>query len=219
MITIWDWLLAPADMLREAGVDPAERLARTGHSRPIPIRWAKTIGMWCVASPKEIIDRVGAERVTYDMFRQRHALRVARNTDQQIEQQYSIAEAAKLYRRVFIANECYRIITHRRTKEPALSIGAAASLSTGRESRDQKIPLRKRPPVKGNLGVLPIEAVLYYHAIELIRVEHYMDPNHWLAISSSNNQHDLEQLRIMWEANEGSSLVGLPDAIFQKYDI
>jgi hypothetical protein len=174
--------------------------------------------MWCVASPKEIVEVAATTRTTYDMFRQRHALRVGRNTDQQISERYGLAKASEMYRQVFVANACHRMIASRRARDPGLSFGAAANLSTGRESYDQKIPLRQRPPVVGNLGLLPIEVLLYYYAVEHVRIDSAIELRQWLVLSASAEAADLKHMRLLWAASEGSALVRLPDSVLQQYD-
>ncbi len=145
MLTWYDWLVLPGSALKRHGVDPALRSINTGHNRPLPRKWARTIGYWGRADPADIMAVVGIdpksvkERNSYESFKSRQSLTSARNIAE--FRKVSIDVWRQISSMVLATDSSYLIGQHL-DKNPGDLVNA------WRHASD-------------SLGILPVEAMLY----------------------------------------------------------
>lgn len=151
MLDWWDWLTLPPATLEEYGYDVEERYRRTGHKRALSLRWACTVGHWGLAEPKDLMamawsGNIGrTQRSAYNGFRRRWGVRSLLQQEahlfkQDVPLQYALAE------------EAYAAVA------TALDGEEGAAMLYGDALRS----------VGTHLGILPIEADLYYMGLTVV---------------------------------------------------
>jgi hypothetical protein len=153
----WEWLTMKPSELRECGHYSLERAQRTGHTRALSKRWARTVGYWGLEEPRDLMRRAGldpakeAHRALYDQFRYRWKVRTWRQTRRWLEQE-------PLPARVALAESAFAHVVEALNGQPPVM---------------RKLPLHEaaRWAAQHN-GILPIEALLYYRALLVILDDH-----------------------------------------------
>lgn len=209
----WEWLLAPGTELKRLGVDPRLRGAKTGHIRAFHFAWARSVGLWGVASAETIQRAVGHRaqtehdrqriRYAYDVFKVRHKLW----SDRQLMKALGLdATLIAPFGRVRLATELHARMHYMREQDPSMSLGAAAALAVS------PVDAKKYPPI----GVLPIEAMRYYLAIEHILEDTAISIRKWIAEIDAVSAW--EWRRLQWDRLDCDLFVLLPEEALQKYD-
>lgn len=212
----WDWLLASPYSLRERGLDPTHRLAKTGHSRALSYRWAKTIGMWALRSETDIKKASGTSAQSTAIFRQRYGLYSAAQS-LRVNYPEHTAENYGVFGQVMTACHAHYAV-HSALGANCFSLGAAARSCTGRVNSDNRIPQSLRPRVEGTLGILPIEALLYHSVIEWVLKKTQIPRQNWFNLMGTDRIEDWTTLREYWIRHECSEKCGLPDEA-EKYSV
>lgn len=188
----YEWLTLSPDEIRARGYEPSERYSRTGHRRALSKKWARTVGYWCLEEPRELMQRAGLNykeprhRMAYNRFRQRWGINSRRQVaehllEADIDLRYALAESTFAAVAECIDGEPPYMKTH----EP----GEAFRL------------------VAPDMGILPIEASLYYLGLTEVCVFHGID--------DASDYFDLENRRRYW--HEASVFPWLPDTVAATY--
>ena len=206
----WDWLMASAAELKALGVDPSHRMAQVGRSRPLSPQWARSVGLWAVRDAKDILAAIappGATpqdlrklRYAYDVFKNRNGLWTSRNVMREF--QLTGIQTHK-YGRAYVGTMLHLRIEILREDNPALSIGAAAAIAVG--------PMKGETPI----GVLPVEAVQYYHAVEHILKVNKMSSQKWGSEWAS--EMAWKDRRELWDEQDADQFVLLSTSALTKY--
>lgn len=211
----WDWLLCPTSELKKRKLNPADRLKHTGHSRPLSSRWAQTIGMWARLEPSDIIATIASPddvdrrkaRTSYDVFKLRHRLTSRRafcndfigvNPELKLWMQFS---------QVMVATYAFARVRDVRERSP-LNIGAAAKAAL-------MIPVTQDTPY---LGLLPVEYMLYYCAIQRVLEETGMSFAAWVEGDLDSVARWVSRASIWYELGCDQD-VTLPAAALEKYPV
>jgi len=217
-LTWWEWLIADSASIRRLGHDPTQRLPHTGHQRALSSRWAQTIGKWGRSSPASIIKLYRGESETaiseqkarwaYDLFKNRNHLWSPGDWISLLD-----AEPIDFLRigGVMIASLAHARVMLWKVTHPTLSLGAAA-----REAVLYEQPQDKAKEKLNYLGMLPIEALLYYHAIEHVLEESGITKMVWSdcqGIEAWGERADL------WKRHECDELVSLPAHALAAYPV
>jgi hypothetical protein len=165
----WDWLTMTKLELREAGVDPEERFGRTGHRRHFSKVWACSVGYWVLAEPREIMSVCGLDpkdakdRSRYDMFKSRWRLASSRTAPGDLDSTRSLS-ARRLLLAESAALEMQLAMNGHGTYTAPVPPGEAAKL------------------VASDLKILPMEAMLYRHAVDRVLEENELTWRAYFAI-------------------------------------
>lgn len=219
-LTWWEWLIADSDSIYRAGHDPVQRLQHTGHQRAMSRRWAQTIGMWGRAKPAAMINLYAPEtktaeekrqaRASYDLFKNRYHLRSQKQWMELYELHGDTAMFFKVSG-VILATVAHARMAVWRKEMPNLTLGAMA-----REASSYEDPEAKRRDDTAYLGLLPIETLLYYHALEHILEETSVSHVAWAKTATGLGWFDLA---LLWKEHEGDTLVSLPPVALQTYPV
>lgn len=186
--TIWWWLMAPPATIKKAGEDPDERVVHCGHHRPLSVQWAKSVGCWRHETPKTIMRRTGAARTAYDNFTHRHRV-LAASTPATRDLIESLCESA------------YMAVEHTMTK--GLSCGEAArNVLYDSDGRRPVVNLAAHKDVR----VLPVELVLYHHAMEQVLEAAKMDLSSYLETDADTRER-------LWGHVDVIALTRIPSAL------
>lgn len=186
------WLCASTEFLKEQGHEKKEaRFNRIGHKRALSPRWARSVGMWGLATSREIMDAVGIDvvatasaRGTFDIFKFRHRLwtgpqltreRASKNLDPLV--------STKRWEMFHLA-----VVVH--------------------DFAHRQVLMRKRPlegaaieATRIRFHILPIEVFLYYNVIEDILVANgFADREEWWKLPE-------EDRRALWDSAGEAPLV------------
>lgn len=166
-MTDWvTWLTAPAAVLRRNGWSPEMRLDEVGHARPLRSRWVHSIGMWCTASAADIRLAVGlddaASRPAYDMFRSRNQLHTVESHVLAFYSGDIDTASFKQYAAIHIATSCFTLVNLILAENQDLPLGRIASA------------------VAPQIGVLPVEVVLYHQLLGGLLESESIQPSRWL---------------------------------------
>jgi len=191
-MTWYDYLLGPTKATK---LTMALRLAQCGHARALPLRWARTLGMWTQKTPASIIEASGASRGAYDIFKYRNALLsphqfVAKHFDVGIDGFSSISA-------VFIATHAHSRIRHCLSD----SIGTAAARA-----------VHYCNDIRDDLGILPAEAILYYYAIEQVFEATGLSYDAWIEDVTVDGWLGRAEL---W--SDSAPVIALPESVFERY--
>jgi hypothetical protein len=215
----WDWLLAPASSLKERGLDPTQRVANTGHIRPMSPRWAKTLGWWCRSEPGDILNLVSSgdseddqkrTRAAYDVFRYRHHLKLWKQFAKPIFDNTPPRDFFMQVGPVIVATMAHNRV-ERMQKLTQASPGSAANLAAKWE------PEMMRGSSTQWFGLLPIEMLLYYYAIEQVLESTGTTHRSWAAGGGSGDRW-VERAEV-WKTAGGDGLVALPPEALVRYPI
>lgn len=202
----WDWLLMSSRDLKRAGYAPSERISKVGQARALPLRWAHTIGLWGISEPTTIMARARCEdsRQTYDLFKYRHELMSRRTwlatNDVRADSAFAVAG------QVMLATFAYTRVRVAQMEHPDLSLGAIAS-------RVVHYP-RVRAEERQSLGILPIEMLLYFWAVNLVLEASDVSAKHWI---EQIGDEDWMLKHREWLKHGGPEYVGLPARALAKY--
>jgi hypothetical protein len=218
----WDWLLSSTADLKRRGLDPNQRVIRTGHRRALSATWARTIGMWCRADPADIMHRIApyatseeekrATRSRYDVFRHRHQLLLRREF---IKRCGMDPNAFMEIGPVVVAAEAHSHLRDHLLRSPGLSPGAACEQAALYEASEMNKAPSDRMAYR--FGLLPIEMLLYYHAVEHIFEETEVTYEQW-AMGGPAEKCWKERARY-WKRFDCNSLVTLPAAALKRYPL
>jgi hypothetical protein len=189
----YDWLTRTNKELLSAGADPSGRYDRIGHRRQLSVRWCLSVGMWALRSPTQIMAAVGgidprnSERGTFDAFKHRHGLLCG-------------PQFARTMREL-PAGLC----------EIYPDGWTQCDLAVSVHARTRTHMLEKKKPFGGDTittirnfyKILPVEAYLYYRAVEDLLIYRGIEWGSWLELT-------YVQRRRIW--NEGTTL-GTPIVI------
>ncbi len=145
MMTWKEWLTLGAEDIKSQGFDPKQRFSRIGHRRLLPLRWARTVGMWGVCETRELMTTAGldiavpVDRSTFEVFKHRHGVRSVKTL---IAKWKTNPEEFRTDPQIFIAQAVYKGI--RDLTRARWTVGAAGA------------------ELCKTLMILPVEAVLYY---------------------------------------------------------
>ena len=176
----WQWLCWTSREIKVAGYNPSDRVARIGHRRPLSTKWALTIGMWGVKTPTEIMHVLGlnpdsTERGTFDVFKHRHRLWCRH----QLERFFATGVAED--DRVELDRPWTQL-------DLAVRVHAHAYVLMGSE----RAPLKKGKVPLDNLHyrfrIMPVEAYLYYTAIEHLLAENQIPYKTWFGMSADERK-------------------------------
>lgn len=224
VIPWWDWLMCPSPELKKRGLDPAERIRFTGHARPLSPRWARTIGMWCLREPKEIIQVVAPDwnkersRAIFDMFKNRNHLKTRRHWMRD-NTEFPSADLFLVNGPVIVATFAHaRITGHIGRSGGVLSPGAAAAaanrIAVATEEKDKQWVWTAE---ENTFGLLPIEMLLYYYAIEHVLEESGLTVARWRqGLGPGDAWADRSKL---WKNYDGDSMVALPAEAMERYPV
>ncbi len=154
----YQWLTWTARQILEADCDPNERFDRIGHRRPLSARWALSIGMWGLRTPTEIMRAVGIDpnttaRGTFDVFKYRHRLYSGAQMSRELatlpkvedrEFPYPVWDQYRLANIIYMRAQCRMV------------------------EKDTPFNGDIIEMLRRQLGILPVEAYLYYYAINNI---------------------------------------------------
>lgn len=181
----WDkWLLLSSRELLAEGADPAERMARIGHKRPMKLSWAQTIGSWSVDTPKEIMIMAGFDpkdkkvQNRYNVFKHRWGLRSSLQAHPKVQE----AEIPFMALGEWVHVEVAHLLQHHRS-----------------DYNGETYKL-----VAGKFGILPVEALLYHGAMLHIQDFYGMT-------LSEYTQHEVGERLRLWERTGAMGLIQLPE--------
>jgi hypothetical protein len=209
----WDWLMCSSKDLKIRGLDPADRIHHTGHKRALSARWARSIGMWSRLEPADIMAKVfdprsdddkRKARMCFDLFLNRHNL-MSRDTWMAKFLNGKDVKGFMRAGRVQIATYAHARIHLHRIKDPGLSVGAAAAIGVLRDYKSTEID---------RLGILPVEAMLYYYAIEHILEQTGIGYDDW--VSGHSGQSWLAKASY-WDEHDCVEFLALPEEALEKY--
>lgn len=211
----WDWLLAGALDLKRLGVDPAQRLNQIGHKRPLSTRWSRTIGMWAVNEPKDLIKTAfplakeevqkRRARTAYDVFKYRHRL----VTKHDFVMTHLDPPNLKVFMEigtVMVATYAYARMSDFVGRGSSLGSAAFNGVAWSRNANGEL--------VDEPLGILPIEAVLYYRALEHIFSETSLSYVSWIREDSAKAWYTRAEY---WRDLGCDEIVSLPKAAVERY--
>jgi len=219
-VTWWDWLLCPSQLLKERGLDPEHRVRYTGHRRPLSSRWAQTIGMWCRAEASDIIRLVEQghtateTRASYDQFKFRHKLWTRpRFISVHLDDSLSKSDRDLVFLEtgpVMVATYAHSRVAAHLSRSP-MSPGIAAELSA-----KMRIDPATGSGIKDPLGLLPIEILLYYYAIEYIFEQTSITYDQWVMGEKGPNWLTRAAY---WKRFDSDNSVVLPDEALERYPL
>lgn len=210
----WDWLLSSSRSLTLNGHNPKDRVKHTGHKRALSSHWARSIGAWGRLEPPDIMALVfnpvtigdkKKARMCFDLFLNRHGL-CSRNTWMDKFTTSRDVKTFMLVGRVMVATYAHSRIHLHLIRDPKLCPGQAAEIAVLRE---YTTPVSE----EDRLGILPIEALLYYHSIQYILDETGMSYDSW--IEGSGESTWLARSRLWNDHCQG--FVALPAEALEKY--
>lgn len=205
---IWeDWLLKTHKEIEAAGENPNERFSRIGHRRPLSRRWARSIGMWGLRSPVEIMEAVGginasdSSRGTFDVFKHRHKL-------------YAGPQFARYMATIEPASE--RTIYEEWTQaEIATTVhGHAQFLMRDKNGTTRPFDGTIIDAVRRRFHLLPIEVYLYHTTVENLLAERMMSRKTWYELGFLGR-------RQLWNNAWGPgqpAVVGPPEGVLLDHD-
>ena len=214
----WDWLLCSSHNLKKQGLDPEERICYTGHKRALSPRWAQTIGMWCRAKPATIMDVISPgdstkeekdrTRSAYDIFKYRHKLQTSAPFMKTFMDPPIYSHFMEISR-VMVATYSYaRVISH--MSRSMLNLGSASELAMRVLLGDGE------NLVEDHFGLLPIEAMLYYNALEKIFASTDLTFRIWSQGTSKTSWLDRAE---QWRNHDCDSIVMLPAEALERYPL
>lgn len=211
----WDWLLCPTSELKKRKLNPADRLKHTGHTRPLSSRWAQTIGMWARLEPSDIISTIAAPddhdrrkaRTSYDVFKLRHKLTSRRTFCHDFIGTHPELKLWMQFSQVMVATYAYQRVQAVMSRMP-MNAGAAskAALMT---------PVTEETPY---LGLLPVEYMLYYYAIQRVLDETGMSFAAWVEGDLDSIERWIAKARVWYELGCDQD-AALPLAATEKYPV
>lgn len=210
----WDWLLCSSKELELRGCNPKDRVIHTGHRRALSFRWAQSIGSWGRLEPLDIMNKVFAPvtiddkkkaRMCFDLFLNRHSL-FSRKTWMDRFTTSSDVKSFMVVGRVMIATYAHSRIHLHMLRNPKLCPGTAAEIGVLRE-------YTTAVSEEDRLGILPIEAVLYYWSIQYILEQTGISYDSWVDGTGETTWLARAQ---HWN-DHCTDFVTLPAEAFEKY--
>lgn len=188
----WKWLIWTASQITAAGFDPKDRFETIGHRRPLSTRWALTIGMWGVQTPTEIMTTVGitpgtADRGVFDVFKHRHRLFSGPQLLRELPFMPKKEERGYMKGRDWGQYDLgVQIHALARVRMHETSLGFQGDVIE---------------TMRLQFHILPVEAYLYYNAVEAIIDDCGLRLEQWLTLDS-------QVRRRLWDtAFDGSPMV------------
>lgn len=211
----WDWLLCPTTELKKRKLNPAERLKHTGHVRPLSSRWAQTIGMWARLDPADIISAIASPndhdrrraRTSYDVFKLRHKLTSRRTFCHHFVGGDPELKLWMQFGQVMVATYAHERVYSLLLRTP-MNVGAAAKAAL----------LTPVTPETPYLGLLPIEYVLYYYAIQRVLNEANLSYSAWVEGDNDSGARWITRASI-WNELGCDQDVSLPLVALEKYPV
>lgn len=197
----WDWLVLSAAELKVRRKKSEHRILYVGHTQPLTMPWARTVGMWGgLATANEVKARSGyLKGTTYGNFRHRWALHTARRKADCL-QPYAVAIAA------------YREMTVLIDQGHRVGSAAATLWEAGKELAAELRGVSGRPQDECPwIGLLPVEYVLHYYAMQ------YVLDYHDLTLQQIQDpMYTDTDYKVLW-TRAGNPRIELPQDVSENY--
>jgi hypothetical protein len=176
----WQWLCWTSREIQLSGYNPADRVKRIGHRRPLSAKWSLTVGMWGVRTPTEIMHVVGlnpdsTERGTFDVFKHRHKLWCRNQLERFFAEEVPVDERVRLGRPW---TQC----------DLATQVHGYAYVQMSQERYGPKKGLLPLERIHYRFHIMPVEGYLYCANVEHLLVEHQIPYDKWFKMEAEERQ-------------------------------
>jgi hypothetical protein len=174
------WLCASTEFLKEQGHDKKDaRFNKIGHRRALSSRWARSVGMWGLASSKEIMDAVGIDvegtasaRGTFDIFKFRHRL-----------------WTGPQFTRELASKGSDPLIRTKKWDMFHLALATHAHVRRRMQTQGRRLDGTVIDATRAHFHILPIEVFLYHEVIEHILLSNgFTDRDEWWRLTEDDRR-------------------------------